>query len=106
MDFTLSQEQEAFRNEVREFVKKDYPPEWRKRGKSLLNFFLEALTDSDSERNRTLAQKLGAKGWLSIAWPKEYGGQNSPLLQLILAEELLYNECPGIISSRETLVYQ
>ena len=95
MNFEFSQEEEAFRSEVREFVEKEYPPEWRRYGKSLLNFFFEALTDSDDERNRIMAQKLGAKGWLSLAWPKEYGGRNSPLLQLILAEELTYHECPG-----------
>ena len=95
MDFGFRQEEEAFRSEVRKFIEKEYPSEWIKRSKSLLNFFFEALSDSDEERIRIMAQKLGAKGWLSLGWPEEYGGQNSLLLQLILTEELIYHDCPG-----------
>jgi len=45
--------------------------------------------------NREMAKKMGAKGWLSIAWPKEYGGRDSATLQHILVEELAYHKCPG-----------
>jgi hypothetical protein len=93
MDFSLSPEQSAFRSEVREFIEKELPPEW-KWGKLAYYFF------GDYERvgsfTRTMAQKLGANGWLSLTWPKEYGGQDaSPIFQLILMEELEYHHCPG-----------
>jgi hypothetical protein len=45
---------------------------------------------------KTMSRKLGAKGWLSLSWPKEYGGQNSLFLQTIVYEEVLYHNCPGI----------
>jgi len=44
-----------------------------------------------------MARKLGAKGWLSLTWPEEYGGKNaSPIFHLILAEELERHRCPGL----------
>jgi len=42
-----------------------------------------------------MAQKLGAKGWLSLSWPKEYGGRNSFMLQQIVVDELFSHHCPG-----------
>lgn len=39
---------------------------------------------------------MGAKGWLSLSWPEEYGGKNSLLLQNIVFEEMLYHNVPGI----------
>ena len=93
MDFGFTPEQEAFRKEVREFIEKEFPPEKRKYGRS----FLEAHSADDEAWSftREMARKLGAKGWLSLAWPKEYGGKGSPILQAILTDELAYHNCPG-----------
>jgi len=39
---------------------------------------------------------MGDKGWLSLTWPKEYGGKERPLMELlILLEEIAYAEEPG-----------
>ena len=43
-----------------------------------------------------MRRKLGAKGWLAMAWPKEYGGQEaSPGRTVIFAEEMSYHRAPG-----------
>jgi alkylation response protein AidB-like acyl-CoA dehydrogenase len=93
MNFAFNEEQEAFRSEVREFIKKEFSPE---RAANYKDFF-SLLGGGDEQRNfnREMARKLGAKGWLSLAWPKEYGGRNLPTLQHILVEELAYHKCPG-----------
>ncbi len=95
MDFAFTPEEEAFRKEVREFVDREFPPKWREHA---LDFFSNAGGPYDEQwsLHRAMAKKLGAKGWLSLAWPKEYGGRNSMLLQHILAEELSYYRFPGL----------
>jgi alkylation response protein AidB-like acyl-CoA dehydrogenase len=46
--------------------------------------------------HRRIAEKLGAKGWLSMHWPVEYGGKGvSPFYRLILREELSRYHSPG-----------
>ena len=95
MDFAFTPEEEAFRKEVQEFIDKEYPQEWRE---NAAHDFLQAIGGSEDEqweRHRAMAKKLGAKGWLSLSWPKEYGGRNSMMLMHILVEELAYHRCPG-----------
>ena len=93
MNFTFTPEQEAFRSEAREFIEKEFPPERR----GMYRDFLSMLGGGDEQWNfgQEMTRKLGAKGWLSIGWPEEYGGRNSPTLQHILVEELAYHKCPG-----------
>jgi alkylation response protein AidB-like acyl-CoA dehydrogenase len=93
MDFSFTPEQEAFRSEVREFIEKEFPPERRGMYRDFLSMFGGGTEQWNFSRE--MAKKLGAKGWLSIAWPKEYGGRDSPTLQHILVEELAYHKCPG-----------
>lgn len=93
MDFSFTPEQEAFRNEVREFIEQEFPPEQSRKYRDFLSMFSGGAEQWNF--NRDMRKKLGAKGWLSIAWPKEYGGRDSPTLQHILVEELAYHKCPG-----------
>jgi 3-oxo-4-pregnene-20-carboxyl-CoA dehydrogenase beta subunit len=45
--------------------------------------------------DRSFSLKLAAKGWLTLHWPKEYGGQErSALERLVLEEELAYVDAP------------
>ena len=48
------------------------------------------------EYAKSMRKKLGAKGWLSLSWPQEYGGKNSLFLQNIVFEEMLYHNVPAI----------
>jgi alkylation response protein AidB-like acyl-CoA dehydrogenase len=84
MDFRFDEEQEAFRKEVREFLQK----EW-----TLKDYDLDNPEHWDIAKE--FEKKLGAKGWLCMAWPKEYGGLGaSHMHQLVFAEEMAYAHAP------------
>ena len=43
-----------------------------------------------------MRRKLADRGWLTMGWPKEYGGQDaSPITQLVFNEEMAYYRAPG-----------
>ena len=89
MDFAFTPEQEAFRQEIRQWIKENLPPDWDEVG-----FRAE---HENREFSRQISKKLGEKGWLASAWPKEYGGLGlSPMEQLIYKEEMNYYRVPGI----------
>lgn len=96
MDFAFSEREETVREEVRDFIQKEFPLELRWRFRVAIAPSIYGLDDEDWEFMIRMSRKLGAKGWLSLSWPKEYGGQDSLLLQNIVIEELLYHNCPGI----------
>jgi alkylation response protein AidB-like acyl-CoA dehydrogenase len=93
VDFAFTPEEEAFRREVSDFLDKEAPAEWHKKR---VTFFDASSQENWIKTHREMAQKLGAKGWLSIHWPREYGGRNaSSLYRLILREELAKHHSPG-----------
>jgi len=99
MDFRFSQEEEAFRQEVRQWLKQEIPQRWVE---------LDPGIWEESEESWALARefqrKLGEKGWLAPAYPREYGGlELSHMKRLILAEELAYNRAPVSIEVEITV---
>ena len=79
MRFAFTAEDEAFRQEVRGFYQKELPPGW-------YNAMEEEATGYPFVRS--VRKKLAARGWLTMSWPREYGGQAAPVTrQLIFAEE-------------------
>ena len=89
MEFQFTAQEEAFRSELLGFLDKELPVDWSS----------AELNDRDDETWKFTLEmrwKLAARGWLTMAWPKEYGGQDaSPMLQLIFAESLAYRRAPG-----------
>ena len=88
MDFRFSQEEEQFRQELLDFLYKELPPGWNNDG----------AVDAEEEwaLNLRMRKKLAQRGWLTMHWPKEYGGQGaSPILSLIFNEEMSYHGAPG-----------
>ncbi len=82
MNFRFSTKEEGFRQEVRDFLKEELTPEFRES--------LEGRSYS-----KEFSMKMGAKGWLSLAWPKEYGGQaKNHMEQLIFNEEMARFKAP------------
>src|SRR5439155_24449415 len=76
MDFRFSAEDEAFRQEVRSFIDSEFP--------------------KSQETGESFTKKLAAKSWLTMSWPKEYGGQDaSKIRQLVYNEEMAYRRAPG-----------
>jgi len=93
VDFTFIPEEESFRKEVAEFLEKEVPREYREKR---LTFFDMSAQHDWIQVHRAIAEKLGAKGWISKHWPKEYGGRDaSPFYRLILREELTRYHSPG-----------
>ena len=73
MDFKLTPEEEAFRDEVRVFLDENLPagPEWN--------------------------EKVRAKGWVGFSWPKEVGGGGGTLMeQVILKDEMAKRKAPAL----------
>ncbi|GLR66967.1 acyl-CoA dehydrogenase [Acidocella aquatica] len=92
MKLEFSAEDEAFRLEVRSFVR-DHLPAWLKR-KVELGLRLE--------RADYVAwyERLYERGWSAPSWPKEYGGPGwTPLQRYIFDEEALLGGAPRIIAS-------
>lgn len=83
MDFTFTQDEEQFRKELREFLASELPAGWHDPQPDI---YAEGRLEAKMRR------KLGEKGWRTMAWPEEYGGQDaSPMKQLIFKEEVTYN---------------
>jgi len=95
LDFAFTAEQEKFRQEVRSFLDRELPPDWvgylgGTTGDHVVN-------SSDGwQVFKDIAGKLGREGWLSLTWPREYGGQaRSYIDYLIFAEEIARRGSPG-----------
>jgi len=83
VDFYLSEEAERFRQEVREFLDREVTPE--------LVAEFEVGRPAYGPLGWEMYRKLGAKGWLGIGLPEEYGGSGGSFLQrIILTNELDY----------------
>jgi hypothetical protein len=90
MDFRFSEEEVSFREEVRQWLKQEIPQRWTE-----LDPGIWEETEESWALSRQFQRKLGQKGWLAPAYPKEYGGlELSHMKRLILAEELAYNRAP------------
>jgi alkylation response protein AidB-like acyl-CoA dehydrogenase len=81
MDFEWTDDDIAYRNDVRQFLAEKLPPGWRGYDKyDLPRYKREA---------RAFCMALAEKGWLTQSWPREYGGGDaSPWRAAILSEEL------------------
>ncbi|HEX2176669.1 MAG TPA: acyl-CoA dehydrogenase family protein [Nocardioidaceae bacterium] len=81
MHLAFTPEQDALRRELRDYFATLMTPERR------------AGLDTDGEYGdgaayKDVVRQMGRDGWLSIGWPKEYGGQDRPMLdQLIFTDE-------------------
>jgi alkylation response protein AidB-like acyl-CoA dehydrogenase len=82
MDLTFTPEEEAFRAEVRAFLAAELQPGW------LGSNFL-AMGEAEFRFGLQFERKMAARGWLTLSWPREYGGQErSHIEQLIFEEEM------------------
>ncbi len=81
MDFDFPADAEAFRSELREFLAEELPDWWT-------NMF------ANDERVfpfcKSFCQKLAQRGWLTMAWPKEFGGSDADTwTQMVVREEMM-----------------
>jgi len=95
VDFLFTEEQEGFRQEVRSFLNKELPPDWVDYTGTAIDDTIAPTKDGEKVF-REMARKLGQKGWLSLFWPKEYGGQACSYVDyLIFLEEIASRGSPG-----------
>jgi alkylation response protein AidB-like acyl-CoA dehydrogenase len=88
MDLNLTEEQRAFRDEVRTWLEANVPS--------------DILTDGSKdsfEEHRAWEKQLYEAGYAAIHWPKAYGGRDADLLtQAIFQEEYTRAEAPSRIN--------
>jgi len=88
MDLTYPPEAEAFRLEIRAWLKDNLPQGWFDEG-------VELTAKQRSEFARTWNEKLNEGGWICASWPTEYGGKGlSTLEQVVLTEEFAAASAP------------
>jgi alkylation response protein AidB-like acyl-CoA dehydrogenase len=81
MDFNLTPEEEAFREEVRAFIREHLPPE-------------DARTMQDIASFQRMVRE---KRWVGFSWPAEYGGGGGSVMeQVILKEEMAKARAPAL----------
>ncbi|HVC77882.1 MAG TPA: acyl-CoA dehydrogenase family protein [Candidatus Micrarchaeaceae archaeon] len=81
MKLQFTPEQEAWRAEVVAFLEQEANP----------SFIAEVEKEdaASSFANKEFSQKLAAKGWLTLHWPKQFGGQERPMIDLFILNEQL-----------------
>ena len=85
MDLTLSPQEQAFRDELREWLAANHPGEEPEGD--------EAGFEFRKAWQRTLADA----GWAGLSWPKEYGGRGATLIeQAIFNEEVVRAKAPQV----------
>ena len=79
MDLNYSQDESAFRDEVRGWIKQNLPQDLREK---IANY--DELGREDLLRWHKI---LAKKGWVAPAWPKEFGGTDWNVVQRYIFEE-------------------
>ena len=75
---------DALREEVREFLRVE-----------LANVPVQKRAGGMTARDPDFSRKLGAKGWIGMTWPKQYGGgERSALERYVVIEEMLSAGAP------------
>jgi alkylation response protein AidB-like acyl-CoA dehydrogenase len=88
VDFRFSLEDTEFRKDLLEFIRYERSTEWDD------NHTLSP--DVNWSISQDMRQKLAEKGWLTMHWPEEYGGQStSAVRSAIFNEEMSYYRAPG-----------
>jgi alkylation response protein AidB-like acyl-CoA dehydrogenase len=92
MEFRFTSEEEAFRGEIREFLRAEMSEEMAS------GAVAGALGEGSEERwdaLRDFQKKLARRGWLTLGWPEEHGGMGaSHMQQVIYNEEMTYHRAP------------
>ncbi|MBM4406280.1 MAG: acyl-CoA dehydrogenase [Chloroflexi bacterium] len=91
MDFRFTPQQQAFRREVRDWLAGVLP-------RFQVGRDFAGVSEVESEDTRyspAFSRELGKKGWIGLAWPKQYGGQGLGYIeQMIFSEEMALNKAP------------
>ena len=88
MEFGFTSEEEEIVKDAHELMERERTPE-------LLAETLELGGIYGGTEGRKICQKMGARGWLCPAWPKEHGGLGtSEMVKLMLLDDIAYMGLP------------
>src|ERR1700688_3288288 len=97
MDLSFSKEEQAFREEVREFFRNNVPPSTRQKLQEGRHLSKQEMID--------WWRILNKKGWGVSHWPKEYGGTGwSSVQHYIFNEELQMHPAPAPLAFGVSMV--
>ena len=95
MDFSLTPDQEAFRERVRTWLQLNIPGQWVRRAMGSS----EVPRPEAYEFLRDWQRKLWEVGFVGLTWPKEYGGQGLSFVEeMILHQEMALLKAPSILN--------
>jgi alkylation response protein AidB-like acyl-CoA dehydrogenase len=97
MDLRFTEEETAFRQEVRAFIRENLPAKTRER--------MRLGYPPTKDDVVTWQRILNAKGWATYKWPQEWGGQNwSPTMRMIFQDENMLAHAPEVNSFNITMI--
>ena len=95
MDFTLTPEQQSFRDEVRDWLKRNLPRSWVER----LHGGSDIPRPDAYEFLRQWQGKLNEAGFMGLTWPKESGGRGLTFMEeMILQQEMALAKAPPVLN--------
>jgi len=99
LDFRFTEDQERLRQQVRAFLEQEFPG-WADGAPEGLAALVPGYLPAPE-----LERKLGARGWLGLSWPVQYGGGGRSIIdQLIVDEELAGYGAPGSESIGRSII--
>jgi len=97
MELRFTEEEVAFRQEVRAFIRENLPAKTRER--------LRLGYPPTKQDVVTWQRILNRKGWATYKWPQEYGGQTwSPTMRMIFQDENMLAHAPEVNSFNITMI--
>ena len=95
MDFTLTPEQESFREEVRSWLGKHLPKDWVARVRQSG----DVPRPDAYEFLKGWQRQMYEAGFVGLTWPKEAGGRGLTFMEeMILQEELALHRAPPVLN--------
>ena len=95
MDFTLTPEQQSFRDEVRDWLKRNLPRSWVER----LHGGSDIPRPDAYAFLRQWQGKLNDAGFMGLTWPKESGGRGLTFMEeMILQQEMAQAKAPPVLN--------
>ena len=97
MDLRFTEEEVAFRQEVRDFIRQNLPAKTRERLRLGYNPTKQDIVDWQRILNK--------KGWATYKWPIDHGGNDwSPTKRMIFQEEIQINHAPEVNGFNITMI--
>jgi alkylation response protein AidB-like acyl-CoA dehydrogenase len=85
MNFEFTPDETEFRSELRQYLDEVLPSWWKGYAES----------DEAFEVVKRVTKGMAERGWLTMAWPREYGGQDASIWrQVVLKEEMTAHHEP------------